>query len=161
MCHGTGQQSRFFVNDDGMKVNAVLYQKHLEKQLLPEIDELVSRKDWVYIQVSAPSHRSNLVQGYLKERLGKRFVKSGEWPPALPDCNPLDYHFWDKVKTKVYENRFNKPFENEDQLKRRIKRVWKDVASDVVEIRKALKQFVPRLKQVAEKQGSCIKMTFQ
>ena len=88
-------------------------------------------------------------------------MKLGEWPPASPDCNPLDYHFWDKVKVKVYKNQFNQPFENEDQLKRRIRKVWKDVASDVVEIRKALKQFVPRLKQVSEKQGNCIKMTFQ
>ena len=74
--------------------------KHLEKQLLPDIDKMLTRKDWIYIRDSAPSHRSNLVQGYLKERLGKRFVKSGEWPPSSPDCKPLDYHFWDKVKVK-------------------------------------------------------------
>ena len=85
------------------------------------------------------------------------------WPinPASPDCNPLDYHFWDKVKVKVYEGRFNQPFENEEQLKRRIRRVWNEMATDVVEIRKALKQFVPRLRQVAEKEGNCIKMTFK
>ena len=144
-----------------MKVNAVSYHNHLDKQLIPEIDNLVSRKDWVYIQDSAPSHRSNLVQGYLKDKLRTRFVKSGEWPPASPDCNPLDYHFWDKLKVKVYEGRFNQPFDNEKQLKRRIRTVWNEMATDLVEIRKALKQFVPRLKQVAEKEGNCIKMTFK
>jgi len=84
-----------------------------------------------------------------------------QWPPASPDCNPLDYHFWDKAKVKVYEGRFNQPFENEKQLKRRIRRVWNEMATDLVEIRKALKQFVPRLREVAEKEGNCIKMTFK
>ena len=102
-----------------------------------------------------------MVQNFLTEKLNKRFVKSNEWPFASPYCNPLDYHFWEKIKTKVYENRFNKPFQNEDQLKRRIRKVWPAVASDVVEIRKALKQFVPHLSKVAEKLGHCIKMTFQ
>ena len=44
-----GATKPFFVSDYGMKVNAVSYQKHLDKQLIPEIDNLVSRKDWVYI----------------------------------------------------------------------------------------------------------------
>eukprot|EP00111_Clytia_hemisphaerica_P021070 TCONS_00062096-protein len=73
-----GATKPFFVSGDGVKVNAVSYHKHLDKQLIPEINKLVSRKDWVYIQDSAPSHRSNLVQDYLKEKLRKRFVKLGE-----------------------------------------------------------------------------------
>ena len=96
------------------------------QQLIPEIDKLVSRKDWVYIQDSAPSHRWNLVQAYLKDKLRKQFVKSSEWYPAAPDCNPFDYYFWNKVKVKVYGGWFNQPFENEEQLKRRIRRVWNE-----------------------------------
>ena len=47
-----------------------------------------------------------------------------------------------------------------DELKKKIKKVWPEVASDVKEIRKALKQFVPRLKSVSENEGSCIKTLF-
>ena len=72
-------------------------------------------------------------------------MKYSEWPPTSPDCNPLDYYFWEKVQRKVYENRFNRAFENENALKRRIRRVWPEVSRDIEEIRKALKEFVPRL----------------
>ena len=39
-------------------------------------------------------------------------------------------------------------FKDESELKKKIKKVWQEVASDVKEIRKALKLFVPRLKTV-------------
>ena len=79
---------------------------------------------------------------------------------ASPDCNPLDYYFWEKVQRKVYENRFNCSFENENVLKRRIRRVWPEVSRDIKEIRKALNEFVPRLKSVNEKDVQYIKMLF-
>ena len=134
--------------------------KHLEKKLLPEIDRLMKNESWKFIQDSAPSHRSNLVQNFLRERLHSRFMKSSEWPPSSPDCNPLDYHFWNKIKEKVYEDRFNQPFSNEEELKKKIKKVWPEVANNVPEIRKAIKQFIPRLTAVNEKKGECIKMLF-
>ena len=141
-----------------MKVNAKRYKTHLEKELLPNIESMMKRKDWIFIQDSALSHRANLVQDFLSEKLNKRFVKYSEWPPTFPDCNPLDCYFWEKVQRKVYENRFNHAFENENALKRRIRRVWPEVSRDIKEIREALKEFVPRLKSVNEKDGQCIKM---
>ena len=61
---------------------------------------------------------------------------------------------------KVYEDRFGQPFKSEDELKKKIKKVWSEVAQDLPEIRKALKQFVPRLACVEEKSGECIEMIF-
>ena len=149
-----------FRKNKGLKVNAKRYKTHLEKVLLPNIDSMMKRKDWIFIQNSAPSRRANLVQDFLSEKLNKRFVKYSEWPPTSPDCSPVDYHFWEKVQRKVYENRFNGAFDNENALKRRIRRVWPKVSRDIEEIRKALKEFVPRLKSVTEKDGQCIKMLF-
>ena len=120
----------------------------------------MKHKDWIFIQDSAPSHRANLVQDFLSEKLKKRFAKYSEWPLTFPDCNPLDYYFWEKVQKKVYKNRFNRTFENENALKTRIRRVWLEVSKDIEEIRKVLKEFVPRLKSVNEKDGQCIKMLF-
>ena len=142
----------------GLKVNANRY--NLEKELLPNIESTMKRKDWIFIQDSAPSHWAKLVQDFLSEKLNKRFVKYSKWPPTSPDCSPLDYYFWEKVQRKVYQNRFNRTFENENALKRRIRRVWPEVSRDIEEIRKALKEFVPRLKSVNEKDGQCIKMLF-
>ena len=44
------------------------------------------------------------LHSFLQEKLKKRFIKSTAWPLSSPDCNPMDYLFWDKIQTKVYEN---------------------------------------------------------
>ena len=31
-----------------------------------------------------------------------RFASNTEWPPSSPDCNLLDYYFWNQVEEKVY-----------------------------------------------------------
>ena len=143
-----------------MKVNSQSYKKHLNGELIPKIERLMQHDRWVFLQDSAPSHRATIVQDLLKEKLNKRFVKNTEWPPASPDCNPLDYHFWNKIKEKVYEDRFGKPFKDIAELKKKIRKVWPEAANDTKEIRKALKQFVPRLAAVSENEGNCIKMIF-
>ena len=62
------------------------------------------------------------------------------------------------VQTKLYQGRAGEPFSSEEELKRKIKAVWKDCATDMKLPRKAIKQFVPRFWAVEEKQGYCIKM---
>ena len=64
------------------------------------------------------------------------------------------------MKEKVYAGRLNKPFKNELELKERIKSVWNECAKNTVEIRKAMKQFVPRLNAVADNNGYAIKTVF-
>ena len=74
-------------------------------------------------------------------------------PPSSPDVNPLDYFYWDFVKIKVYNERSEKSFASEAGLKKKIKSAWNICANDLVPIRKAIKQFVRRMKAVEEKQG--------
>ena len=138
-------------------------QKHtsnLYRKLLPAVQRLCKHKHWIFVQDNAPSHRSNLVQDFSQEILNSRFIKTHEWPPLSPDCNFLGYFFSNKVKQKVYENRLNKTFENERELKKRIKSVWKDIAFSLPEIQRAIKQFAGRLKAVKERQGQCINMIY-
>ena len=87
----------------------------------------------------------------------RRFVKFVEWPPSSPDVNPLDYFFWDLVKTKVYQGRAGEPFSSEVELKTKVNTVWKDCATDLKPLRKAIKQFAPTLRAVEEELGYCIK----
>ena len=84
--------------------------------MFPRIKELVKRDDWIFVQHSAPSNQSYLVQDFLE-----KFVKCVEWPPSSPDVNPLEYIFWDLVKTKVYQGRTGEPFSSEEELKTKIK----------------------------------------
>ena len=64
------------------------------------------------------------------------------------------------MKEKVYENRLNKPFESDRELKKQIESVWKDIAFSLTEIQRAIKQFAGRLKAVKEREGQCIKMIY-
>ena len=52
-----GAAKPFFVNNKGFKVNAKRYKTDLEKELLPNIESMMKRKDWIFIQDSTPSHR--------------------------------------------------------------------------------------------------------
>ena len=71
--------------------------------------------------------------------------------PIILRFNPLDYHFWNKIKEKVYGDQSNQPFGNSNLLKRKIYKVWLEVEHDLTEIHKALKKFATQLKAVKEK----------
>ena len=64
------------------------------------------------------------------------------------------------MKEKVYKGRMRKPFKSEKELKQKIKAVWGECATNKEEIRKAFRQFVPRLKAVVDKNGYSIKTVY-
>ena len=113
---GFGVTRALFVNIKGLKVNAKNYRKHFEKELFPAINKMFPRKDWIFIQDGATYHTSNLVQDFLKETIPRRYIKKDQWLSKSPGSNHLDYYFWNKVKMKVYENRLNTSFENEEEM---------------------------------------------
>ena len=59
---------------------------------------------------------------------------------------------WYKISLKKLNG---EPFSSEEELKTKIKTVWKDCPTW-----QAIKQFVPRLQVVEERQGYCTKMMF-
>ena len=71
------------------------------------------------------------LQYFLEKTLKCCFVKCVEWPPSSPYVNPLDHFFWDLIKTKVHQGRAGEPFSSEEELKMKIKAVWKDCATDL------------------------------
>lgn len=149
-----------FVNKQGLKVNAKNYRDHLKNKLFPAINKVYPRQNWIFIQDGASSHTSNLVQDFLRETIPRRFVRKDEWPPKSPDSNPLDYYFWNKVKTEVYKGRLNNPFKTEEEMIKKIRSVWKKCASNLSEIRKSMKEFPQRIQAVKDCNGSSIKKHF-
>ena len=144
----------------GMGSKGASYLKHLRDDLIPAVEAMHPNIYFTFVQDSAPSHHANQVQNFLKQKLKSRFVKNTDWSPKLPDCNPLDYYFWDCVQEKVYDGRYCYPFAMIDQLKRRIRDVWDECAADLPQIRKAMKQFLPRLEAVDQKEGGSIKTVY-
>ena len=72
-------------------------------------------------------HTANICQNFLRENLGRGgFIFKIKWPSSSPDCNPMDYHFWNVVETKVYEEQ-REPFNNFEGLKPAVKRAWRVV----------------------------------
>ena len=61
---------------------------------------------------------------------------------------------------EVNRDRLNNPFKDEEELKEKIKKVWRDVAFDLPETRKSFKEFGKRIRSVEENSGYwyCIKM---
>ena len=114
-----GATKPFFVYENGLKLNAKTYKKNLEKQHFPEFDRLMNSTSCNFLHDSDPSHHSNIVQNFLKEKLGSKFIKYTECPPLSPDCSPLEYHFCNKIKEKVYKGCFGQPFNSEDELKKK------------------------------------------
>ena len=68
---------------------------------------------------------------------------------------------WNAVKEKVYKGRMGKPFKSERELKQKIRSVWGECAKNKAEIRKAFRQFIPRLKAVVDKNGFSIKTVYE
>lgn len=155
-----GVSPPFFVGQAGLKVDSHRYLAHLQNDLMPAIEKMYPNKDFTFVQDSAPSHRAKIVQSYLKEKLNSRFVKNTDWPPSSPDCNSLDYFFWNEVQQKVYRGRHCNPFSNKEELRERIIEVWDECANNLKPIRKAIKQFFLRLRAVESRQGGSIKTLF-
>ena len=153
-----GATKPFFVDPALVKVNSRYYRSHLKRELLPACDTLSEGEKYYFMQDGATSHTADITQEHLREKFGRRFIRKDQWPPNSPDCNPLDYFFWDAIKCKVYEGQ-RTPFQNLTELKKRIRKVWKD-GYTVERIRKAILQFRPRLKAVVAENGGPIKSYF-
>ena len=79
---------------------------------------------------------------------------------GLKNRNPLDYYSWDCIQEKIYDGHYRYPFATIDELNRRIRNVWDKCATDLPQIRKAMKQFLPRLEAIDAKEGGSINTVF-
>ena len=160
MCFLTTEcRKPFFIDPQQAKVTGPYYTRHLERDLLPECKRLYPDDDYIYMQDGASSHTSNICQNKLhklcKARGGRdRFLSKTEWPTQSCDLNSLDHHFWDAFSNLVYEGR-NEPFENLAQLSRWIKQVGPR-ACNIINIQKAVEQFLPWCRKVVEFEGERI-----
>ena len=127
------------------------------RSLVLDIKELYPNSNFSFIQDSYPSHCAKIIQNLLRKELKSRFVANTECPPFSPDCNLLDFYFWNEVKEKVYIGHNAKHFESEKELKHRMFSVFDQCAKNVEPLRKARKQIFSRLKDVVTKEERPIK----
>ena len=125
--------------------------------MFPANKNLVKPDDWIFVQDSAPSHRSILLQDFLEKtfecclcRMASIFI----W------CESIILFLLGSCKNEGISRQCWKAISSEQELKTKINAVWKGCATDLKTLRKAIKQFVSRLRTVEGKQGYCIKMIF-
>jgi len=119
-----GKTKKNFIDPQKTKVNQKTYLDFL-KTLLPECRRLYPDSDFVFMQDSAPSHRTKATKIFLRDNTPD-FISSQEWTPHSPDLNSLDYSVWAISQELVYEGR-REPFANLKHLQNVIRDKWHDV----------------------------------
>ena len=114
--------------------------ENLQNEIISCLEELFPNY-FISLQDGLPCHRGRKFQNFLKEKLNSRLVENFEWPPNSPDCNSLDYFFWDKLQQKPYEGRHCKPFPSIQELFISIQElyiieVWDECTTELHTIRK-------------------------
>ena len=82
-----GAIQSFFVNGCGVKMNAKTYKRHLQKELLPDVQRFYKHKNCTFVQDNAPSHCSNFV--IYKKHSIYVLSKTHEWFPWSPSSPRL------------------------------------------------------------------------
>ena len=136
--------------EQGVKINAQIYKETiLEDCLKPWAQNHFGRRHWVLQQDSAPAHKANLTQNWLKDNIPE-FISASEWPPYSPDLNPMDFCIWGMLESKVCSTRHH----SLDSLKRQLEQEWQKLPQHV--LRTSVDAFKKRLDLIVRAKGGHI-----
>ena len=90
--------------------------------------------------------QSTVSKDFLRDRCPD-FITRDEWPPRLPDLNPLDYSMWSILEEKACA----KPHTNVESLKRALVKAWDEISVEI--LKKIVDDFPKRLKACVEADG--------
>ncbi|GBL79166.1 Transposable element Tc3 transposase [Araneus ventricosus] len=105
--------------------NSPKYIETLENHLMP-FSENIGRQNWEYQHDNAPTHISSATKNYLNSKN----VTVLEWPPMIPDLNPIENE-WGIMSRKVYEN--GRQFYSVYALKRATESAWYNLEPEILQ----------------------------
>ena len=149
-----------FVNNNGIKINKENYCWHLRKELFPAIEKVIKRDDWIFSQDGAPSHRFHLVQDFLNAKFEMLFHPYQRMASILTWCKSTGLFLLGLCSDQSLRRKIWKAVCIRSWTKEKKKSVWNICPNNQVPMRKAIKQFVRRMKVEKEKQGRRIKILF-
>jgi len=104
------------------------------------------------------AHMAKLAQSWIATNCSE-FIGKDEWPPNLPDLNPLDYHVRGaRPMLERYKSFQPKP-ENTDELKKVLQLIWDQLQQD--SINKVILSFPKRLQACAKAGGGHFEHTLK
>ncbi len=80
--------------NEGLKVKRI-YVDIPKNEAMPWIDKYYPRKQYVWQQDSAPSHKARIVQKWCAEKV------RGFWPPRSPNLNPFNFTVWSVLQSET------------------------------------------------------------
>ena len=97
-------------------INADSYMDMLENDFFSEVNESLP-DDFIWMHDNAPPHVAQKTKGYLEWK----GINTMEWPPMLPDLNPIE-NIWSMMKDEVYKKK--KVYKNTTELWEAIMAAW-------------------------------------
>jgi len=94
----------FFIDPQKTKLEQNCYVDLSKTSLLLECRRLYTGNDFEFLQDSAPSHRANVAQQFLRQNTPD-FIAADERASYSPDLNLLDYCIWDILQDLMYKGR--------------------------------------------------------
>ena len=146
-----GKTDPLFI-EKGVKIDTDAYLEMVKSGYLPDMTMIARGDDFVFMQDGAPSHTSKKTMTWLKDNMSAVLPA---WPPSSCDLNPLDYSIWSILESKVAEM---EP-KTELDLRCAVKQACRNLDQDVV--RRAIDQFVPRLKHCVAAGGAQFEYTMK
>ena len=68
----------------------------------------IQHQEIIFQQDGAPAHHGRVVQEWLNEKFGERWIGCRgfmEWPLRSPDLSPCDFFLWGVLKDRVYRRK--------------------------------------------------------
>src|SRR6266511_1221666 len=79
------------------RITAVIYVDILQNNLLPYIDTLENKEDYIFQEDNAPIHTANITKKWRRDNN----IKSLPWPAQSSDMNPIE-NLWDELDRQVW-----------------------------------------------------------
>ena len=110
--------------------------------------QMKNSHNYYFTQDGAPAHQDKVVQSYLAEKFGDKFISKDKWPSRSPDLNACDYFLWGHLKSCVY-----KPLPKTlDDLKVNIERKLKNIS--LIMLENVFKNFFKRCEFLKDAKGN-------
>lgn len=121
------------------RLTGEVYLDFLQNILTVLLDDAGINVAGIYFQHDGASpHYRLIVRQFLNENFPNTWIGRGgsnQWPSRSPDFNPVDYHIWGYLKSKVYSTDIN----SREELLQRIEDACEEMRNNPDVIRKSVK----------------------